>query len=186
MENLLRFVTAPAERPYALCDEFGSCANLFRFIPDDPQSCGGRLKYSCQDPLNIKIDIQPMGEKLEVKPSGHSTEAIFKFFLNPYHPDNLAANAGSPVFLRTSDSEFIVPDYDSTVDVGHGDVIEYLGQKLIVCQVDLWGGDDCGLAHCGESYYQEGYLALWGSDTSEREANIDNDTFTYDGELVTR
>ncbi len=183
MNNLLKFVTEPTTDPYGLCDNYGSCAKLYRFEPKNPQECGGRLQYTCLPPVDIKIEIQPMGEHLHVRPEGHGSEAMFKFFLNPRHPDNIAANGGNPLYLRASDSKFKVPGFDATVNACRADVIEYLGQKLIVCRLDLWGGQTCEQVNCDEAIDQEGTLSLYGGDFAERDATIDNDVFVHTGPL---
>jgi len=52
------------------CDVYGTCAKLYRFVPQEDRNCGDRLTYNCLDPIDIKIEIQPRseseGEKMKV------------------------------------------------------------------------------------------------------------------------
>jgi len=77
-----------------------------------------------------------------------------------------------------------MPGFDAEQVSGHADVIEYLGQKYIICQLQLWAGENCVDDGCEQMDHISGKLAIWDGDRyGEREANINNDTFATDGEL---
>jgi len=168
------------------CDEFGSCAVLYRY-PEPTQECGKDVDRGCPVTYDITIDIQPStnetaGEKIMITPEGHRAESNYEFYYNPHHPDNLAVNNGQPLFLVTSDSRFNVDGFDSSI-LKHSDVIEWLGEKFMVCELQNWGGETCLDDGCNKISHQEGEIGAWADNYQERNATIDNDTFAYDGDL---
>lgn len=179
----------------SLCEEYGVCASLIRYLPLDSSDCGGRLNADPQDPVEIRIEIQPAGsgsgtggEKEHRKPEGVHVESTYMYWFNPSHPVNLAAAEalgyiGMPLFLRTGDSEFVVGGYDSSVEHGHADVILWQGQHLKIMTVKNWDRKLCSATLCDTLEMQEGELCMQRGDNSEREANINNDTFTSEGAL---
>lgn len=171
------------------CDLFGACASLIRYLPLDASDCGGRLNADPQDPVEIRIEVQPMKEEDMPEKMGHRIEALYRFWFNPSHPVNLAAAealgyVGMPLFLRTADSEFVVGAYDSAVERGHADVILWQGQQLKLITLMNWDRKLCSATLCDTLELQEGTMCLMRGDYSEREANIDNDTFASEGTLV--
>lgn len=170
------------------CEDFGSCAKLYRYPNEEDAPCGSGGNRGCPtEPIDIIIEIQPTnglttGEKLMLTQAGHVSESSYKFFLNPYHPTNLAANAGQPLFLVTSDSRFVTDGFDSKL-FRHSDVIEWMGEKFMVCQLSNWGGETCLGENCDKIDHQAGFLETFNDSHHERLATIDNDEFALEGAL---
>jgi len=170
------------------CEDYGSCAKLYRYENPVDVNCGSGMNRGCPtSAIDIIIDIQPSnglqtGEQLMLTQAGHASESKYKFYFNPHHPTNVAANSGQPLFLVTSDSRFVTEGFDSK-QFKHSDVIEWMGEKFMVCQIANWGGENCLSENCDVIDHQVGFIETFNDDHQERLATIDNDTFAYDGEL---
>lgn len=169
------------------CDNFGHCAVLHRY--ENPVTDCVQADRGCATTFDIKIEIQPFSgqnfsEKLEASKMGHMSKVMYKFFYKPDHPDNLAANGGSPLYLVTSESKFILDGFDAKTIV-HSDVIEWLGEKFMIFSMSNWGGETCITDGCDKIDHQSGLLCFFKDNYQERNADIDVDTFALDGEIMT-
>lgn len=168
------------------CEDFGCSATLRRYPNFERQPCTSGDR-GCAVEVPIWIEIQPSssqrnGEMLIMDKDGDRAEAEYSFYFNPYHPKNLEANGGNPIFMVTGDSTFISDGFDSS-QIKHADIIEYMGQLLMVCNLRNWDGETCVNSDCGLIDHQNGFLLSWVDDNNERNATIENDEFDFEGEI---